>query len=171
MLERWRGDDDRPDVARRFGARTTAGRSERGLTSSEVAERVAAGQVNDLPEAPSRTVGQIFRANLLTRFNFLMVGLAVVPLALGSPKDALFVLVVVANTIIGSAQELRAKRTLDRLSVLSAPKAHVVRDGNVASLAISALVLDDVIELRPGTEVPADATSCAVTGSSWTSRC
>ncbi len=130
---------------------------QRGLTSSEVAERVAAGQVNDLPEAPSRTVGQIFRANLLTRFNFLMVGLAVVPMALGSPKDALFVLVVVANTIIGSAQELRAKRTLDRLSVLSAPKAHVVRDGNVAALAISALVLDDVIELRPGTEVPADA--------------
>jgi len=96
---------------------------EGGLTSSEVAERVAAGQVNDLPEAPSRTVGQIFRANLFTRFNFLMVGLAVVPLALGSPRDALFLLVVVANTIIGTAQELRAKRTLDQLSLLSAPRA------------------------------------------------
>jgi cation-transporting ATPase E len=130
---------------------------ERGLTSAEVAERVAGGQVNDLPEAPSRTVGQIFRANLFTRFNFLMVGLAVVPLALGSPKDALFLLVVVANVVIGTVQELRAKRTLDRLSVLSAPKAIVVRDGETHDLAISQLVLDDVIELKPGAEVPADA--------------
>jgi cation-transporting ATPase E len=146
-----------PTPAADASARRPAIDPDRGLTSADVAERIADGRVNDLPEAPSRTVGQIFRANLLTRFNFLMVGLAVVPLALREPRDALFLLVVVANAFIGTAQELRAKRTLDQLSLLSAPKAIVVRDGAAGELAISQLVLDDVIELRPGAEVPADA--------------
>jgi cation-transporting ATPase E len=127
-----------------------------GLSAAEVAERVAAGEVNAVPDSPSRTVGEIVRANVFTRFNALMTALAVAVLVAGSPRDALFFGVVIANTLIGSIQELRAKRTLDRLAVLSAPKAHVVRNGEVAELGVHEIVLDDVLDLRPGQQVSAD---------------
>ena len=103
--------------------------AERGLSAAEVADRVARGQVNDVPSAPTRTIGQIVRANLLTRFNLLLGSLLAVILVVGPLQDALFGLVIVANTVVGIVQEVRAKRTLDRLEVVNAPRAKVVRDG------------------------------------------
>ena len=131
--------------------------SHRGLSSAEVAQRVAAGQVNLVPEAPSRTTAQILRANVFTRFNALMATLLAIVLACGAFKDALFGGVIVANALIGIVQELRAKRTLDRLAVLSAPKAVLVRDGDIVELPVNQIVLDDVMVLRPGQQVVADA--------------
>ena len=92
-----------------------------GLSAAEVAERVARGLVNDVPSAPTRTIGQIVRANVLTRFNLLLGSLLAVILVVGPLQDALFGLVIVANTLVGIVQELRAKRTLDRLEVVNAP--------------------------------------------------
>jgi len=136
---------------------------ERGLTQAEVDERVRSGRVNVVPEAPSRTFGQILRANVFTRFNFLMTTLAVIIVALGSPRDALFFGDVISNTLIGTIQEMRAKQSLDRLAVLSAPKAHVVRDGSEAEIGVHEIVLDDVLDLRPGNQVPADGAVLTVT--------
>ena len=93
-----------------------------GLSAAEVAERVARGLVNDVPSAPTRTIGQIVRANVLTRFNLLLGSLLAVILVVGPRQDALFGLVIVANTLVGIVQELRAKRTLDRLEVVNAPR-------------------------------------------------
>src|SRR5438093_11092030 len=94
----------------------------RGLTSAEVAERLATGRANDVPSAPTRTVTEIVRANLLTRFNALLGAMLVVILLVGQFRDALFGFVLIASTLIGIVQELRAKRTLDRLTVLTAPR-------------------------------------------------
>ena len=120
-----------------------------GLTSAEVADRVARGLRNDVPDAPTRTVAEIVKANVFTRFNFLVGGLLVVILIVGPLNDALFGGVIIANTLIGIVQELRAKNTLDRLAVVSAPHARVVRDGEVVSLPMNEVVLDDVLELAP----------------------
>ena len=128
-----------------------------GLTAAEVRQRIEAGQVNHVPAAPSRTVGQILRANILTRFNLLMCALLAVVLACRAWKDALFGGVIVANAAVGIVQELRAKRTLDKLAVLSAPKAVVVRDGETSDIAINDIVLDDIVDLRSGLQVVADA--------------
>jgi cation-transporting P-type ATPase E len=128
----------------------------RGLTSAEVAERVATGRANDVPSAPTRTVTEIVRANLLTRFNALLGAMLVVILLVGQFRDALFGLVLIANTLIGIVQELRAKRTLDRLSVLTAPKARVLREGTEREVTVSQVVADDVLELSPGDQVVVD---------------
>jgi cation-transporting ATPase E len=127
-----------------------------GLSAAEVADRVARGQVNAIPAAPTRTVGQIIRGNVLTPINLVVGVLAALVIAAGSPKDALFGGVIVANSVIGVVQELRAKRVLDALSVVNAPRAHVVRDGVVHEVQVHELVLDDVVELRAGAQVVAD---------------
>ncbi len=127
-----------------------------GLTKAEVRERVARGDVNDVPPTPSRTVKEIVRANVFTRFNALLGALLVVILIVGPLQDALFGGVLVANTLIGILQELRAKRTLDRLALLTAPKARVVREGVVTEMPVNAVVLDDVLELQPGDQVVVD---------------
>src|SRR4029450_1281899 len=121
-------------------------RESEGLTAAEVAERVARGQVNDVPSAPTRTIGQIVRSNLVTRFNLLLGSLLAVILVVGPLQDALFGLVIVANTVVGSVEEGGAKRTLDRLEVINAPRARVVRDGHLSELAVGQGVLDDVLE-------------------------
>ncbi len=133
----------------------TAG--DRGLSDAEVADRVARGLANAIPAAPTRTVSQIVRANVFTPINLVIGVLAALVLLAGSPKDALFAGVIVANSVIGVVQELRAKRTLDRLSVVTAPRAHVVRDGAVRELQVHELVQDDVVELRAGAQIVADA--------------
>jgi cation-transporting ATPase E len=127
-----------------------------GLTAQEVAERVAQGQVNDVPAVPTRTVGQIVRANILTRFNALLGSLLVVILIVGPIQDALFGFVLVANAGIGIYQELRAKRTLDSLAVLTSPHARLVRDGDLREAPLTEVVLDDVLELQPGDQVVVD---------------
>jgi cation-transporting P-type ATPase E len=130
--------------------------AELGLTAAQVAERVARGQVNDIPSAPTRTIGQIVRANVLTRFNLLLGSLLAVILVVGPLQDALFGLVIVANTVVGIVQEVRAKRTLDHLEVLNAPRARVLRDGRLSDLAVGEVVLDDVLESAAGDQVVVD---------------
>ena len=132
-------------------------RASAGLTSAEVAERVARGEVNNVPDAPSRTVGEIFRANLFTKFNALIGSLFVIVMVSGAFRDGLFGGVIVANTLIGIVQELRAKRTLDQLTVVNAPKVTAVRNGELDHLAVNALVLGDVMDLLPGQQIVADS--------------
>ena len=127
-----------------------------GLTDAEVADRVARGLSNTVPDAPTRTIGQIVRGNVFTPINLVVAVLAALVLVAGSPKDALFAGVIVANSVIGIVQEVRAKRVLDRLSVISAPKAHAVRNGAIVELQVHQLVLDDIVELRAGSQVVAD---------------
>jgi cation-transporting P-type ATPase E len=127
-----------------------------GLTSAQVAERVAAGETNDTGRRTSRPVSDIVRANVLTRFNAIVGALAAVVLVTGHPQDALFGLVIVANTGIGVIQELRAKRTLDRLAVLGEEPVRVVRDGAETALRPPDIVLDDRILIGPGDRVMVD---------------
>lgn len=135
-----------------------------GLTSAEVAERVEAGRTNEVTSGTSRGVGQIVRANVVTPFNGLLTALFVVILATGRWQNGLFGLVVVANTAIGVVQELRAKRTLDRLAVLNAPRARVTRDGGTSEIAVGEVVADDLIGLRTGDQVVADGVVTAADG-------
>ncbi len=128
----------------------------RGLVDAEVAERVAAGQVNDVPARSSRTVGEIVRANLFTRINAIIGVLFVMVLSVGPIQDALFGGVIIANTLIGMIQELRAKQTLDRLAVIGEARPRVRRDGVATEMAPSGIVLDDVIELGQGDKVVVD---------------
>lgn len=127
-----------------------------GLSSAEVRERVAAGRVNAVPEAPSRTLGQIVRANVFTPVNAIIGTLLVLILIAAPGPDALFAGVVISNSVLGIVQELRAKKTLDELAVLSAPKARVVRDGVSTEVAVGEVVADDVLELAPGDQVVVD---------------
>jgi cation-transporting ATPase E len=136
----------------------------RGLSSAEVAERVEQGRVNDVPAAPSRTVAQIVRANVLTRFNALLGGMLAIILVVGPLQDALFGFVLVGNALIGIVQELRAKRTLERLTVLTAPRARVVRDGEVREVAVGEVVADDVLEVSSGSQVIVDGDVVASDG-------
>jgi cation-transporting ATPase E len=129
----------------------------KGLTTAEVLARVAAGQINDAHEVTSRSLKDILHANLLTRFNALLLVLFVTVLIVGSPADGLFGFVIVINSAIGIFQELRAKRTLDRLAIMHAPVATVARDGKLQTIPIKDVVLDDVIKLSIGDQVPADA--------------
>ena len=126
-----------------------------GLTSDEAAARRAA-----LPAAPrargSRSYASIVRENTLTLFNAVLGSLLVLTLAVGDPKDALFGGVIVANTLIGIVQEVRAKRVLDRLALLVAPRARVWRDGALAELPVDAVVPGDVVRMEPGDQVVAD---------------
>ena len=137
-------------------ARRSAVDPARGLSASEVALRVERGDVNRVPPPNTRTVEQIVRANVFTRFNALLGAMLVLILIVGPLQDALFGVVLVANTLIGIVQELRAKRTLDRLTLLTAPTATVVRDGEAARVAPAAIVRDDVLGLEPGDQVVVD---------------
>ena len=136
----------------------------RGLTSAQVAERVAAGRTNQVPDAPVRTLPQILRANVFSPVNGIMLALFAAILVAGFPRDGLFVGVVVSNAVIGVAQEIRAKRELDKLAVLSAPKARAVRDGEVSEVGVSEVVADDVLELAPGDQVVVDGMVLASSG-------
>jgi cation-transporting ATPase E len=127
-----------------------------GLDGAAVRARVQAGQVNTVPPAPGRTLGQILRANVLTRFNAILGAMFVVVLIVGPVQDALFGAVLVVNTGFGVVQEWRAKRELDRLAILTAARARVIRDGVAAEIPVDQVVLDDVLELRPGDQLPVD---------------
>jgi cation-transporting ATPase E len=129
-----------------------------GLTELAVRARVDAGQVNTVPPAPGRSLAQILRANVLTRFNAILGALFVVVLVIGPPQDALFGVVLVVNTGIGVAQELRAKRALDRLAILTAGRARAIRDGAATEIPLDRIMVDDVLELGRGDQVPVDGT-------------
>jgi len=134
-----------------------------GLTAAEVGERVARGETNASTERSSRTFGEILRANIFTRFNAILGVLLVVILAVGHPQDALFGIVLFLNAFIGIFQEMRAKRTLDKLAVLSAPRVRVVRDGARAEVEVDDVVLDYLVELRSGDQIAADGIVRATT--------
>ena len=136
-----------------------------GLSQAEVRQRISRGEVNTIPEGPSRTTAEIVRANVITRFNILLsVLLVVILVAVGEPADALFGIVLVTNAAIGIVQELRAKKTLDRLSVLTTPRVRVVRDGTSTEIPVQTIVLDDVIEMRSGDQVAVDGEVIAARG-------
>ena len=135
-----------------------------GLTNEEVADRVATGRVNSSDPTGGRSISQILRANVLTRFNAILGSLLVVVVFVGPLQDGLFGVVLAVNTVIGVAQELRAKRTLDRLAVLTAPTAHGIRDGHSVELPAGDVVVDDVLELRPGDQIVVDGLVLASDG-------
>ena len=128
----------------------------RGLSASQVRERVRQGLTNAYREPSSRSAAAILRTNLLTVFNAILGVALVVVLLVGQWVDALFGFVLVLNTATGTLAEVRAKRALDRLSVLQAPTAHVRREGREADVDVADIVLDDVVRLRSGEQVPAD---------------
>ncbi|WP_097871011.1 HAD-IC family P-type ATPase [Streptomyces sp. rh34] len=129
-----------------------------GLSTAEVAERVARGEVNDVPVRSSRSVTEIVRANVLTRFNLIIGVLWVIMLFVAPIQDSLFGFVIVANTGIGIIQEWRAKKTLDSLAVIGEAKPTVRRDGVAAEISTSEIVLGDLVELGPGDKVVVDGT-------------
>lgn len=128
-----------------------------GLSNEEVLKRKENGKVNYIPKAPSRTIWQIIRANLFTSFNAINCILAIIIILAGSPKNSLFMGVIVCNTLIGVVQELRAKETLEKLSVVSMVKAKVVREGKIKEIPASEIVLDDIIYLENGIQIMVDA--------------
>jgi cation-transporting ATPase E len=128
-----------------------------GLTSAEVAQRVAEGLTNKQDNSSSRSLVTIIRGNLFTLFNAIVGGSFLVLLILGQWKDALFGIAVILNIAIGIFQEFRSKRTLDRISLLHAPHARVRRDGGVTEVKLEDVVLGDLLELRAGDQLMADA--------------
>ena len=127
-----------------------------GLTSAEVAQRVARGQVNVADDASSRSLGAILRANTLTLFNAMLATAFVLVMLTGRWQDGLFGFVLVLNTAVGVVTEYRAKRTLDDLAILDAPTARVLRDGVEVAIPVAEIVLDDVLALSTGDQVPVD---------------
>ena len=127
------------------------------LTEKEVRERTDDGRVNASMGKESRSVASILRANIFTRFNAIISVMLAVIFLFGEAADAMFGLVMVINALIGIVQEMRAKRTLDRLTVLVAPKATVVRSGGTVEIPAETVVLDDVLRLGRGQQVPVDA--------------
>lgn len=127
-----------------------------GLTEREVRERVLKGEVNRIPKPPSRTIGQMFRANFFNFFNGLNIVLAILVLIAGSPKNAIFAFVIIVNSIIGVGQELSARKTLEKLSMLSMAHVNVIRDGKKKRISIEEVVKDDIVFLDAGDQVLAD---------------
>ncbi len=135
-----------------------------GLTNAQVAERVARGEANGAARRTSRPLSDIARANVLTRFNAIIGVLSMLILITGRPQDALFGLVIVVNTAIGIVQELRAKRTLDRLAVLGEEPVRVVREARQVEVAPDQIVLGEHILVGPGDRIMVDG---EVTSGSW----
>lgn len=128
-----------------------------GLSSAQAAEQMAAGLDNRSVEAHTKTVGQIILGNTFTFFNLIFVVLAACLFLVGSFHNMLFLVIAVANTLIGIIQEIRSKRVLDKLTLLNAPRATVIRDGVAMTIATEGLVQDDVVEFSAGNQIGADA--------------
>ena len=127
-----------------------------GLTSKEVVQRIESGQSNAVKTSTSRSVRDIVRANVFTLFNGIIFAAMVLVLITGSWRDAVFGFVIIINTGIGIVTELRAKRTLDKLSILVASEFLVRRDGKDVEVSHNEIVLDDLLWIRAGEQVPAD---------------
>ncbi|MFG3250710.1 HAD-IC family P-type ATPase [Streptomyces sp. NPDC048187] len=145
-------DADRRDPAHSVDTASPAA----GLTAAGVAERIARGQVNDVPVRSSRSLADIVRANVFTRFNAIIGVLWVIMLFVAPIQDSLFGFVILANTGIGIVQEWRAKKTLDSLAVIGEVRPTVRRDGRPTEVSTSEIVLDDVLEIGPGDKAVVD---------------
>ena len=133
-----------------------------GLSNAEVQERIASGKVNGDQNVKTKSVAQILRTNIITFFNLLFVAISVillffVPKNMDGLSNFGFLLVVITNLFMGIFQELKAKRTIDKLSLLSAPKVVAIRNGEKVNIALKDIVLDDYIELASGSQICADA--------------
>ena len=135
-----------------------------GLTAAQVAQRVSLGQVNKVREQTSRSLAAIVRENVFTLFNAIIVGASVIVLLFGHIQDGIFGGVMVINAVIGIVSELRAKRTLDALAIVDAPRARVVRDSSAQQIPAAEVVLDDVVSLGLGDQVPVDGEALEVNG-------
>ena len=135
-----------------------------GLTAAQVAQRVSLGQVNRVREQTSRSLAAIVRENVFTLFNAIIVGASVIVLLFGHIQDGIFGGVMVINAVIGIVSELRAKRTLDALAIVDAPRARVVRDSSAQQIPAAEVVLDDVVSLGLGDQVPVDGEALEVNG-------
>lgn len=129
----------------------------RGLTSAEVAERVAAGKTNANTDVKTKSIGQILREHTFTLFNFVNLALAALVVITGQYRNMTFMVVVLINLAVGVIQEVRAKQMVDKLSILTAKQVRVIRDGMEQEVSVDELVLDDLFMLAHGDQVPADA--------------
>ncbi|GAA1481354.1 cation-translocating P-type ATPase [Gordonia sinesedis] len=133
-----------------------AGEGAAGLTAAQVADRVARGEVNSQPDRSGRSVADIVRANVFTRINAILGVLFAIVVFTGSLINGLFGLLIIANSSIGIIQEVRAKRTLDKLAIVGQTRPKVRRDGAVAELPPDQVVLDDIIEIGAGDQIVVD---------------
>jgi cation-transporting ATPase E len=129
-----------------------------GLTAAEVAQRIASGQTNDVPTRASRSVWDIIRANVFTRINAIFAVLFVIIMSTGYFLDGMFGGLIIANSVIGVIQEVRAKRTLDRLAIVGQTRPRVRRDGVATEIPPNQVVLDDVILIGTGDQIVVDGT-------------
>ena len=129
-----------------------------GLTSEQVRKRVEDGLVNTAVESASKTAKEIVYSNVFTYFNLIFLVITIFLCVVGSFRNLTFLPVVIANTLIGIIQELRAKKTLDDLRILNTLKCRVVRDGQESMTAAEDIVLDDIVIFRGGNQIPADGT-------------
>ncbi|MDT2670056.1 HAD-IC family P-type ATPase [Enterococcus dongliensis] len=136
----------------------------KGLTAAEVQKKIEQGQTNQVEDNLLKTDKEIIKENTINIFNLLNLVLALLVLLVGSPKNTLFFGVVIINTLIGIIQELRAKHTIDQLSVLAKAKATVLRENRLQQVDQAAIVLGDIVYLRSGDQVPVDGQLVAGTG-------
>ncbi|MBS1906357.1 MAG: HAD-IC family P-type ATPase [Actinobacteria bacterium] len=134
------------------------------LTAAQVAERIERGEGNLVASRTSRSFGEIFRANAFTRVNAIYLVMLLLVLSTGSFIDGLFGLLIIVNTVVGMVQEVRAKRTLDRLALLSKAPARVERADGVAEIDVEQLVLDDIVLVAAGDQIPVDGEVLTATG-------
>ncbi|MCM1506807.1 MAG: HAD-IC family P-type ATPase [Ruminococcus flavefaciens] len=131
--------------------------ADRGLTPEQVSQRIADGYDNKPVESPSKSTKEIISENVFTYFNFIFFILACLLVFVGSYRDMTFIPIIIANTLIGIFQELRSKKTLDKLTMLNAPVTTVIRDGKEMTVQSQSLVLDDIAVFRAGNQISADA--------------
>lgn len=128
-----------------------------GLSAEQVKRRFAQGENNYKVESSTLSVPEIMRSNVCTYFNLVFAVIAVLLAIVGAWSDMLFLPIIVANTCIGIIQEVHSKKVLDKLSILNAPHAVVIRDGKRQEIPADQLVLDDIVEFSAGSQIPADA--------------
>lgn len=128
-----------------------------GLTSAEVQERIKAGQVNKTVDDQSKSTAQIIKENVFTYFNLIFLSLAILLVLVGAWNDLTFLPVIILNTIIGIVQEMRAKKVLSKLNVMNATHVMAIRDGKECEVALEDLVVQDIVLLKTGDQIPADA--------------
>lgn len=129
----------------------------RGLTAQQVAERMEKGLWNKKAESATKTTKEIIKSNVFTYFNLIFLVIALLLIGVGAFRDLTFLPIIIANTLIGIVQEIRSKKVLDDLSILNSPKTRVIRDGSKKEIPADELVLDDIVELSAGGQIPADA--------------